>query len=363
MVDFDLREVIGDVLVWALSQVGVEIGAGSVDVLVSVVAMVVVLALTVGLAAPIMVWGMRKIMAHIQHRSGPMRVGPHGLLQPMADGIKMITKEDVIPAAADRWGFNLVPYLLFVPAVVAFAPLPFGSGLIVTNVAVGVILILALTAISPLGEIIAGWASNNKYSLYGGLRAAALDVSYEVPMLISAVAVVLLAGSMSTIDIVEAQTQAKIFGVIPRWFVFLQPIGMFIFFAAGLAKIGVVPMDLPEAESELVQGYLTEFSGMRFGLVFIPVFAGIFLISGLTVTLYFGGWSGPFLPGILWFLVKTGLFATFVFVVWFTLPRVRIDQFLGLCWKVFFPLSLVNLAIAAFFAACLGPRDCIGGLI
>lgn len=281
----------------------------------------------------------RKLFADFGQRWGPNRVGPYGLLQFVADGIKLVTKEDIIPAKAQVWGFRLAPYLTFVPAVIAFAPLPFSERLIVADVRVGLLLIFAFAALAPLGEVVAGWASNNKYALLGGLRAAAMDVSYEIPLLISAVAVMLMAGSAGTRGIVENQTV---------WYALLQPLGLFVALVTMIGKIGVLPFDLPEAESELVAGYVTEYSGMRFAFFFLTQFANVFFIAALTVTLYFGGWQGPFLPGIVWFALKTAVLIFVVFWIWNSLPRLRIDQFLDVNWKVLFPLSLVNLLWAAF---------------
>lgn len=262
--------------------VGLHPSAPTLEVLGIVLLALLIIGLVL-VIVPGYVWGMRKIMADIQSRHGPTRVGPFGLLQTLADGLKLMTKEDVVPARADKFGFALAPYVMIVPVLLAFAPLPWSGGVILANVGAGILLILAIGAISPLGEVLAGWSSNNKYSLYGGLRAAAMDVSYEVPMVISAVAVVLLAGTLNTQGIVAAQQ--------PWWFFVLQPLGVVIFFASAIAKIGVVPLDLPEAESELVAGYFTEYSGMRFGVFFLALFANIFLMSAITVTLFFGGWA------------------------------------------------------------------------
>lgn len=287
----------------------------------------------------------RKLFADFGQRLGPNRVGPYGVLQFMADGIKLIAKEDIIPAKAEHWGFRLAPYFTFVPAVLAFSPIPFGDGLIVTDVRVGLILIFAMMALAPLGEMLAGWASQNKYSLIGCLRAGAMDVSYEIPLLLSAVSVILLAGSTDTREIVEKQRNL--------WYFIPQILGLFIFIVALIGKVGVLPFDLPEAESELVAGYVTEYSGMRFALFFLTMFANVFFIAALTVTLYFGGWLGPFgldfppLLSFLWFFAKAGLLVFFVFWVWNSLPRVRIDQFLNINWKLLFPLSLVNLLLTA----------------
>lgn len=296
--------------------------------------------------APLYVWGMRKIMAHVQHRVGPYRVGPFGLLQPLADGIKLATKEDIIPGGVDRFTWSLAVYMLLIPVLVVFLFLPWNQGLVVANVGTGIILVLAIGAISPLGEILAGWGSNNKYSILGGIRAAALDVAYEVPLVIAAASVVLVAGTMNMEGIVEAQSTL--------WFALVMPIGFFIFIVAGLAKIGIAPIDLPEAESELVAGFHTEYSGMRFGMLFLTVFANIILISALTVTLFLGGWQGPIIDGFHWFMLKLVLVSVFILVTWFTLPRIRIDQFLSMGWKVLFPLSLVNLVMAAIVAKQFG---------
>lgn len=287
----------------------------------------------------------RKLFADFGQRLGPNRVGPYGALQFIADGLKLITKEDIIPAKVERWGFRMAPYFTFVPAVLAFSPIPFGNGLILTNVPVALLVIFAMVALAPLGEMLAGWASNNKYSLIGCLRAGAMDVSYEIPLLLAAISVMMLAGSANTQEIVEKQRTV--------WYFIPQIIGLFIFIVTMIGKVGVLPFDLPEAESELVAGYVTEYSGMRFALFFLTMFANVFFIAALTVTLYFGGWLGPFgldLPlalSFIWFFVKTGVLVFFVFWVWNSLPRVRIDQFLNINWKLLFPLSLLNLLITA----------------
>jgi NADH-quinone oxidoreductase subunit H len=284
----------------------------------------------------------RRLFAFFTQRIGPNRVGPFGLLQFLADGIKLLTKEDITPSKADKPLFRMAPYLAITPFVVAWAPLPFSNDIIFSNIGVGIIFILAISALSPLAEITAGWASNNKYSMYGGVRAAALDFSYEIPMVISALGVVILAGSLNTQDIVQAQRGL--------WFVVPQLIGAFIFFSAALAKAGLIPTDLPEAESEIVAGFTTEYSGMRFGLFYVVLFSQTFFIGALMTLLFLGGWTGPFwdtgVMGLFWFLSKTLLIAFLVFWLWLTLPRVRIDQYLSFAWKVLFPLSLVNLLIA-----------------
>jgi NADH-quinone oxidoreductase subunit H len=308
----------------------------------------------------LMSYVMRKVMARIQTRLGPNRVGPFGLLQFLADGVKMISKEEFRPAAADKWGYRIAPYLAVVPMIVAFAALPFGQGVILADLRVGLLFILAIGAITPVGEVIAGWASNNKYSTLGALRAASLDISYEIPMILAAVSVIILTGSISLQEMIEAQRA----GV---WFVLLQPLGAFIFFATALAKAGIVPTDLGESESELIAGYFTEYGGMRFGVFQIVTFVNVVFISMLTIVLYFGGWALPFVGdivvlglditpwvGVLVFLLKTAIFTLFTLTVWFTLPRFRPDQFLSLGWKVLFPLSLVNLVVTAIAVYYLG---------
>lgn len=291
----------------------------------------------------------RRLFAFFTQRLGPNRVGPFGLLQLVADGLKLITKEDITPKAANKFLFRFAPYMAIAPFVMAFAPIPFSETLVFSNIAVGIVFILAISAVTPIAEITAGWASNNKYAIYGGVRAAALDFSYEIPMVLAVVGVILLTGSMSTVDIVNAQRGL--------WFIVPQILGAFIFFVAALAKAGLIPTDLPEAESELVAGYSTEYSGMRFGLFYVVLFANIFFISALITTLYLGGWMSPFGPltglltplgdGLVWFIIKSMLLCFIVFWLWLTLPRVRIDQYLNFAWKVLFPLSLLNLVIAA----------------
>jgi NADH-quinone oxidoreductase subunit H len=302
---------------------------------------------------------MRKVMARIHTRIGPNRVGPFGLLQFIADGVKMIGKEDLRPALADKWAYRLAPFFVVVPLMMSFVPLPFGKGIILIDLPYGILFIVAVSAITPIGEIYAGWGSNNKYAMYGAVRAASLDIAYEIPLVISAVSVMLLAHSVSTQGIIAAQQ--------PLWFVFVQPVAAFVFFVCALAKAGVVPTDLAESESELIAGYFTEYGGMKFGMFQIQVFVGVVFIAMLTVILFFGGWTIPFFTsavvfGIDWlpllsigvFLAKTAIFTLAVLFCWFTLPRLRPDQFLTIGWKVLFPLSLLNLVVTAGVVYYLG---------
>jgi len=328
---------------------GLGLGGGGATFVAYLVGTLAVLGFVLAIG-PLYVWMMRKIMGHIQHRTGPYRVGPFGLLQPLADGIKLVGKEDIKPAGADEFSWKLAVYVLLIPLLVVFLFLPWHPGWVVSNVGTGILLVLAIGAISPVGEVLAGWGSNNKYSVLGGLRAAALDVAYEVPLVITAAAVVLLTGTLSMEGIVAAQDSL--------WFVLVQPLGLFIFLVAGVAQIGIAPIDLAEAESEFVAGFHTEYSGMRFGMMFLSLFANIILIGALTSVLFLGGWQGPFFDGVWWFLLKTIVVSAFLFTTWFTLPRVRIDQFMTFGWKVLFPMSLLNLVIAAVAAHVLG----IGGV-
>lgn len=291
----------------------------------------------------IFTFAFRRIFAAMGNRMGPNRVGPQGALQLIADALKLVGKEDIKPAKADAYAWRAAAYVAVVPMVMAWAPLPWSENVIFTNVGVGLLLIFALSAISPLAEMMAGWGSNNKYSLYGGVRAAAMDVSYEVPMAFALLSVVLMTGSLNTQDIVAAQKGL--------WFIVPQIVGFGIFFVTGLAKAGLVPTDLAESESELVSGFTTEYSGMRFGMFFIVLFSNVFFISALVTMLYLGGWQPlfglAFIPGFVWFMAKALLVCFVIFWVWTTLPRVRVDSYLNVAWKVMLPLSLLNFLATA----------------
>ena len=286
----------------------------------------------------------RKVAADIQSRLGPMRVGPYGTLQSVADGLKLILKEDVIPAAADRWLFIIAPFLVFVPAVLVYIVLPFSPGLIVRDLNLGLLYVVAVASFPVLGVFMAGWGANNKYSLLGAMRAAAQAVSYEIPLVLAMLVVIMAAGSVRLGDIVDAQA-GQLFGFLPRWNLLLMPVGFLLWFCAAMAEINRVPFDLPEAESELVAGYHTEYSGIRFGLFFMGEYAHTFFIAGLCVTLFLGGWQGPFLPPVIWFLLKT--YAVIFLMMWvrWTLPRLRVDQLMAFSWKFLVPVALVHLMI------------------
>ncbi|MFH0810476.1 MAG: NADH-quinone oxidoreductase subunit NuoH [Pseudomonadota bacterium] len=291
--------------------------------------------------ALILVWLERKVAAHMQLRLGPMEVGPHGLLQTLADGIKLIGKELITPKAADKPLFWLAPILVFMPVLVAFVVVPFAEGWIVRDLNVGVILIFAFATLTTLSILMAGWGSNNKYALLGAARSVAQSIAYEIPMLLAVVPVVMIAGSLRLTDIVKAQ------GPLP--FVVMQPLAFLIYLVAGVAETNRAPFDLPEAESELVAGFHTEYSGMRFALFFLAEYSNMFIVSAVATCLFLGGWKGPLLPGIAWFFIKA--YALVFLLMWFrwTFPRVRFDQLMNFCWKVLIPLALVNLVATALF--------------
>lgn len=287
----------------------------------------------------------RKVIGHMQSRLGPMRVGWHGLLQPIADGIKLFFKEDIIPSSSDKPIFFIAPVIGVVAALVSFAVIPFWDGFIIADINIGILFILALSSVGAYSIILAGWASNSKYSFLGGLRSGAQVISYEIAMGLSIVGVILQSGSANLSDIVKAQADGP--------FIFTQFIGFFVFLMSALAETNRVPFDMPEAETELVAGYATEYSGMRFGLFFMAEYAGMFVMSSLAAICFLGGWRGPdfwifaHVPGVFWFLLKVYVFIFFYFWIRATLPRYRYDQLMNLGWKLFIPLALANIVITA----------------
>lgn len=292
------------------------------------------------------VWVERKISAHIQNRLGPMRVGWHGVLQTLADALKLIQKEDIRPAAADRWIWWWAPAVSFVAVFAAFVAVPFGERLVVRDFNIGVIYIVAITTFGVISMLMAGWGSNNKYSLLGGFRSAAQVVSYEVPLLLAVLSVVMVAGSLSLMSIVQAQ-QGTFAGFIPNWFIFRHfpfgLIGFLIFLIAGTAETNRTPFDLPEAESELVAGFATEYSGMKYAMFYLAEYAAMYVMAALGTVLFLGGWYGPVLPSWMWFAIKC-VFLVCV-LMWFrwTFPRLRVDQLMELSWKFLIPLAFLNL--------------------
>lgn len=290
----------------------------------------------------------RKIIARMQNRIGPNRVGKWGLLQPLADGIKMLTKEDIVPFKADPVLHFLAPILIVAPSLLVFAVVPFGRNMTAVDLNVGLLFFIAISSTSTIAIFMASWGSHNKYSILGGMRSVAQMISYELPMVLSVVPVILIAGSLSTNDIVLAQSGWN--GM--KWFVF-TPWGLFgfiIFFLCGVAEVNRSPFDLAEAESELVAGFHTEYSGMKFALFYMAEFMSSFTVCGLSATLFLGGWQGPaFLPSWGWFFLKT--YALIFVMIWFrgTLPRLRVDQLMGLAWKFLLPLTLINILAAGFW--------------
>ena len=284
------------------------------------------------------IWLERRAMARMQARLGPNRVGPFGLLQPVADAIKVLIKEDIIPALADKPVFWLAPVIAFTPVLMIFTVIPFSDGASLVDLNIGVLYIVAISSVTSLGIFMAGWGSNNKYSLLGAMRDVASVVSYEIPMIISLASIVLVTGSMSLNQIVLAQN-------IP--FILLQPIAFLVFFMAGSAEINRAPFDLLEADSEIVAGFHTEYSGMKFALFYLVEYAEALALSSLVTTFFLSGWRGPILPPWLWFLIKVT--AVFFFIVWIrtTVPRIRIDQLMAFAWKFLLPVSLINLVITA----------------
>jgi NADH-quinone oxidoreductase subunit H len=291
-----------------------------------------------------MIYAERKIAGHMQARVGPNRVGPFGLFQPMADVAKLFFKEEFVPDGANKVIFHIAPMLAVIPALVTFAVVPFGpqDALRVTDINVALLLFLAMSSLGVYAITLGGWSSNNKYALLGGLRSSAQMISYELAMGLSTIGVLLMAGSLSLVDIVHAQER--------WWFVVYQPVAFGIFMLTALAETNRAPFDLPEAEAELVAGFHTEYSSMKFGLFFLGEFANVISISCIAVTLFLGGWNGPWLPEslkFLWFFAKLGALLFFFIWVRWTFPRLRYDQLMNLGWKVLLPLSLANILLTA----------------
>ena len=296
----------------------------------------------------------RRGMARMQSRLGPNRTGPFGLLQPVADAIKVLLKENIVPDAADKLIHWLAPVVAFAPALMIFAVVPFGNGALLADLNVGILYVVAISSVSTVGIFMAGWGSRNKYSLIGAMRNVAAVVSYEIPLVLAIVGVVLISGSLSLNQIVVAQD-------VP--FILLQPLGFLLFFAAGCAEINRSPFDLMEADSEIVAGFHTEYSGMKFAMFYLVEYAEAVAISAIIATLFLGGWRGPILPPWLWFVVK--VIIVFFAMVWTrtTLPRIRIDQLMAFAWKFLFPMSLFNLFITALQVLAGWPTELVWAMI
>ena len=303
----------------------------------------------------------RKVIAWVQVRLGPMRVGPYGTLQPVADAIKLLLKEDITPIRADKWVFTLAPIVSMVPALIAFAVIPFDREasifgyripLFVADINVGLLYLVSITSIGVYGIILAGYASNSKFPLLAGLRASAQLISYEIAVTMMLVSMVAMSGTLSMVGIIDAQYNAHV------WYVFVQPVAFVILFIGGLAETNRAPFDLPEAEQELTGGFHTEYSGMRFALFFLAEYANMIVVSAVATTLFLGGWLRPFpnvgwlavldvMPGWIWFLLKTFVFVYVFLWIRATLPRYRYDQLMRLGWKVLIPLGIANLIVTA----------------
>jgi NADH-quinone oxidoreductase subunit H len=298
-------------------------------------------------------WLERKLVAHFQHRIGPNVAGPYGLLQPIADAVKLAFKEDIVPDKAERLTYALAPIASFMPALLTFAVIPFGETwtigghkieLVISDLNIGILYILAVTSLGVYGIVLAGWSSGSKYSLLGGIRSSAQMISYEVAYGLSLVGVLVLAGTFSLQELVEQQA-----GFLD-WYVFKQPVGFILYVICAIAETNRAPFDLPEAESELVAGYHTEYSSMRFSMFFIAEYANMIAVASVATTIFLGGWQGPLLPPVVWFVAKVFLFMCFYVWLRATLPRFRYDQLMSLGWKVLFPLALLNTIVTALIA-------------
>src|SRR5882724_8598720 len=294
----------------------------------------------------------RKGLGRIQNRYGPNRVGPFGVLQPLADGLKAMTKEDIVPRAADKVVHFVAPLVLVAPVFLALAVVPVGRNMVALDIDSGILFFFAVGAATELSVFMAGWSSRNKYSLLGAMRAIAQMISYEVPLILSAVSVIMMVGSLSTVRIVEVQSGYS--GWLPDWYVFTPWgfAGFILFMIAAMAESNRSPFDLPEGESEIIAGYYIEYSGFKFALFFLGEYIGMFAISGLGITLFLGGWGAPFsfldwVPSYLWFFSK--LFALIALLIWVrgTLPRLRMDQLMNFAWKFMLPMALINIVTAA----------------
>jgi NADH-quinone oxidoreductase subunit H len=285
----------------------------------------------------------RKVIGWMQNRVGPNRVGPWGILQTVADVLKMLLKEDTIPDKADRTLFKAAPILAFMPAFAVVAVLPFTPSLVFSDIAVGLLYYMAVSSITTIAIMVGGWASNNKYALLGGMRSAAQMISYEIPLVMSVVGVIMAAGSLNLKEIVAAQAD--------MWFIVPQFLGFLVFLIASVSELNRTPFDLPEAESELVAGYHVEYSGFRFAFFMLAEYVYVFAMSALTTILFLGGWNPvfglTFIPPIVWFIIKFAAVVFFLFWLRATLPRVRMDQLMQLGWKVLLPLALLNIFLSA----------------
>jgi len=314
----EIINIVGKDLLWLI--------AGLIGVIVIIVVNTVILT-----------WIERKVSGHMQRRIGPKEVGPYGLIQAIADSLKLLGKDIITPRHVEKPLYYLAPIVIMIPVIVSFVVIPFSSVLQVKDINVGILVIFAFSSLTVLSLLLAGWGSNNKYSLIGAMRSVAQNIAYEIPLLLSLLPVILMCNSLSLRDVVEAQKSV--------WYVLYHPIPFLIYFIAGVAETNRTPFDLAEAESELVAGFHTEYSGMRFALFFMAEYTNIFIISAIAATFFLGGYQGPILPGMVWLLIKT--YVLVFIIVWFrwTFPRVRFDQLLNFSWKILIPVSFLWLLI------------------
>jgi len=303
-------------------------------------------------------WIERKVMARVQMRPGPTRVGPFGLLQPIADGLKFLFKEDVIPTDANRFLYIAAPVVTLIPALLSFSVIPFGPWLQVTDLSIGLLFIFAITSLGIYGIVLGGWASNSKYPLMGAMRSAAQMISYELSLTLSVVGVLMIANTLSLAQLVASQRGTWL-GFIPRWNIFLQPIAFFVYVCSAVAETNRLPFDLAESEQELVAGWHTEYSSLKFAMFMLAEYANIMTVSALATIMFLGGWTNPMfdpawlravLP-TLWFLLKIFVFIFFYVLLRSTVPRIRYDQLMKFGWKVLLPLSLANILVTSFVVA------------
>ncbi len=298
---------------------------------------VILLILFITVIVLLFTWLERRLLGRLQIRPGPNRAGPFGLLQPVADVFKLLLKEDIVPDKSDKWVHWLAPVVALAPALLVFAVIPFQDGALLADLNIGILFIMAVSSVVVIGVFMAGWGSSNKYSLLGAMRTIAQEISYEIPLVLSIIGVVIISGTLSLNEMVKAQQDVA--------FIFVQPLGFIIYITAALAEVARTPFDLIEADSELVAGFHTEYSGMKFALFFLVEYAETLAVAAIATTLFLGGWQGPFLLPWMWFIIK--LFAVFMFIIWVrgTLPRLRIDQVMGFAWKFLLPLALLNVVI------------------
>jgi NADH-quinone oxidoreductase subunit H len=293
----------------------------------------------VSISVMFLIWLERKVSAHIQSRLGPMIVGWHGCFQTIADTIKLLLKENIVTKEADKLTFWFAPLVVFVASFLPFVAIPFGRNLIARDLNLGLLYILAVSSLGVIGIFMAGWGSGNKYSLLGGMRTAAQIISYEIPLVLSILTVVMIAGSLSMTKIIEAQKG--------MWFIVYQPVAFLVYFISAIAEVNRAPFDIAEAESELVAGFHTEYSGMKFAMFFLAEYTNMFVVSAIAAALFLGGWQGPFLPGAAWFLLKVYFLIFVMMWVRWTFPRLRVDQLMHFAWKFLLPLAFLNILVTA----------------